>query len=92
MRSAGDILHENQITLRSYREGNQKCLCPRCSHTRKNKKDPCLSVLIDDQGVQWFCHNCQFHGGEFYDGKARNQPPPPVNRRAQDRRARSLYR
>jgi len=38
----------------------QKILCPKCSHTRKNKKEKCLSVNIKER---WFkCHNCDFHG------------------------------
>lgn len=39
-----------------------KTLCPNCSHTRRNKKDPCLSVDVIT-GV-YNCHNnCGFSGG-----------------------------
>lgn len=39
-----------------------KTICPNCSHTRKNKKDPCLSVNVIT-GV-YNCHNnCGFSGG-----------------------------
>jgi twinkle protein len=39
-----------------------KTLCPNCSHTRNNKKDPCLSVDVIT-GV-YNCHNnCGFSGG-----------------------------
>lgn len=37
-----------------------KTLCPKCSHTRKHKNDPCLSVDVD-KGV-YNCHNCEFKG------------------------------
>lgn len=41
--------------------GADKVLCPKCSHTRKNKKDPCLSINLDT-GV-YNCHNdCGFKG------------------------------
>lgn len=92
MKTASDILHGQRITLRSHREGNVKTLCPQCSHLRKSKRDPCLSVLIDDQGVQWCCHNCTYQGGEFYDTAS---PSGAFNQkigRAQERRARGFYR
>lgn len=37
-----------------------KCLCPKCSHTRKKKSDPCLSVDIE-RGM-YNCHNCGWKG------------------------------
>ncbi|MBL7989406.1 MAG: toprim domain-containing protein, partial [Chlorobi bacterium] len=40
--------------------GNVKVLCPRCSHDRKKKNDPCLSVNVAE-GV-WNCHNCGWRG------------------------------
>ncbi len=40
--------------------GQVKTKCPKCSHERKKKSDPCLSVNIDD-GV-WNCHNCGWNG------------------------------
>lgn len=69
MQTDGDILHKYGIVLRAMRQGNQKTKCPKCSHLRKNKREPCLSVLIDSHGVQFNCFNCGFHGGEFYDGR-----------------------
>ncbi len=41
--------------------GQVKTKCPQCSHTRRKKADPCLSVNIDT-GV-WNCHNCGWKGG-----------------------------
>lgn len=41
--------------------GSDKVLCPKCSHTRKNKRDPCLS--IDLETGDYNCHNdCGFKG------------------------------
>lgn len=41
--------------------GNDKVLCPKCSHNRKNKKDPCLSIDLDTGDYN--CHNnCGFKG------------------------------
>jgi twinkle protein len=40
--------------------GQVKTKCPKCSHDRKKKADPCLSVNIDD-GI-WNCHNCGWNG------------------------------
>lgn len=42
------------------RSGQEKTICPNCSHTRKNKKDKCLSVNITTGDFR--CHNCEFHG------------------------------
>jgi twinkle protein len=40
--------------------GQVKTKCPKCSHDRRKKSDPCLSVNIDE-GV-WNCHNCGWKG------------------------------
>lgn len=37
-----------------------KTLCPKCSHTRKHKSDPCLSIDLAE-GL-FNCHNCGFSG------------------------------
>lgn len=44
------------------KNGQVKVTCPQCSHTRKpqNKKEPCLSVNIDE-GI-YNCHNCGWQG------------------------------
>lgn len=57
-----DHLNAEQIRLPSYAIGTRKVLCPRCSHTRKNKTEPCLSVTIEDDGAVWNCHNCGWTG------------------------------
>jgi len=40
--------------------GEEKVLCPKCSHTRKKKKDPCLSIN-HDTGL-YHCFNCHWSG------------------------------
>ena len=42
------------------RSGVEKTTCPQCSESRRNKKDPCLSVSITE-GV-YNCHNCGWKG------------------------------
>jgi twinkle protein len=48
------------INVREGQTGNVKVACPQCSHTRKHKTDPCLSVDVD-RGI-WQCHHCSFKG------------------------------
>lgn len=43
------------------KRGNIRTICPKCSHDRKNPKDPCLSV--DTEKACWLCHNCHWSGG-----------------------------
>lgn len=54
-------LRDLGIDLRRTR-GQQKVVCPKCSPTRKNKRDTCLSVNIDTGDYN--CHNtgCSFRG------------------------------
>lgn len=40
--------------------GEVKTLCPECSHLRKKKTDPCLSVNLDKK--LWQCFNCGWTG------------------------------
>lgn len=59
-RSLGDA----GIKLRDWSSGNRKALCPKCSHTRRNKTDRCLSVtIISDSEAVWHCHHCGWSGG-----------------------------
>jgi twinkle protein len=60
MATLQEKLLEQGIRLMSYGEGSQKITCPKCSATRRNKCDPCLSVRIDvgGDGAVWQCHHC----------------------------------
>lgn len=57
-------LAEHGIRPPSFANGNYKLRCPKCSDTRKDKLDPCLSLTISDEGAVWRCWNeCGFVGG-----------------------------
>ena len=58
---AEDLL-EQGIRPKRWSSGDQKLLCPKCSATRKNRKDLCLSLTIDGDSVLWNCHNCGWAG------------------------------
>jgi len=56
-------LNENQIQLKHHQEGNQKVKCPSCQPPHNPRDNP-LSVTINDDGVVWNCHHCNFKGGK----------------------------
>lgn len=56
--------------------GYVKTKCPKCSHTRKNKSDNCLSVDID-QGV-YNCHHCGWSGNVRFEKKKEYIKPPKI--------------
>lgn len=58
-----ELLEKLDINLHNKRSGTIKTQCPKCSNDRRNKKDPCLSVKIDE-GL-YRCHHCDFHGRVF---------------------------
>lgn len=61
-----DKLQKLGITLT--KSGKQTC--PNCSHLRKNKSEPCLSVTYTDDAVLYKCHNgCGFEGVVYYRSK-----------------------
>ena len=70
--TASEILSQFRIVIRNPRRGNQKTLCPECSPGRRHKHDPCLSVLIDNDGVFFNCKNCGHKGGKSYDAKSKS--------------------
>jgi twinkle protein len=55
-----DGLRNAGVVLKHYRPGNHKTTCPQCSHARRNKSDPCLSVTIDAKGAVVKCHHCDW--------------------------------
>lgn len=57
------LLEEAEINLHGKKQGSIKAQCPKCSDARKNKKEPCLSVDIDN-GI-YNCHHCGWHGKVF---------------------------
>src|SRR5207247_3431233 len=92
MLTANEILAAHRIP-RHARKSVYTNTCPQCSDKRRKKKQKCLSVLIDGEGVRFNCHHCGWHGHEFYH--APSQPdaaPKPViiiiNEKVDDDRAR----
>ena len=57
-------LSAQHIYLPSYSAGigNHKVKCPKCSHTRTKKSDPCLSVSVESEVALWNCHHCAWSG------------------------------
>lgn len=62
-RTTEEILAANKIRLRSTAVGDHHTTCPECSHLRKKKSQPCLSVTVKPDGVVWHCHHCNWSGG-----------------------------
>lgn len=56
------------------RAGQYKALCPKCSHTRRNSKEKCLSVDFDE-GI-WLCHHCGWAGS--VKTRRREYPRPQI--------------
>jgi twinkle protein len=69
------LLENIGIDLKGKVSGNIKSICPKCSHERKNKRDLCLSVDID-QGL-YHCHHCGWKGKVFERVKKEYVPPVP---------------
>lgn len=40
--------------------------CPKCSASRKNSKEKCLTVTYDTDAVLYNCHHCGWGGSVFY--------------------------
>ena len=62
-------------------KGEEKVLCPKCSHTRKKKNDPCLSIN-HDSGL-YHCFNCHWSGTINKSEPMKVEKPvelPPLNR------------
>jgi twinkle protein len=56
--------------------GNIKTTCPQCSDQRKKRRDPCLSVNVDE-GV-WNCWHCGWTGTLREVASERKYAPPRV--------------
>ncbi len=57
-------MYYNQLTKLDIkirrRSGQEKTVCPKCSDSRRNKKDPCLSVNVTEGTYN--CHHCGWRG------------------------------
>ena len=68
--SALEKARDAGIELRATELGNHKAVCPRCSHERKKKKDPCLSIGIQADSIVVYCHHCQWSESFWDDDSA----------------------
>lgn len=66
MKTASEILSELGVCM-ILKRGNTKTKCPKCSSSRRNKQDKSLSVLVDSEGVKFYCHHCGWAGARDYD-------------------------
>jgi len=55
-----ETYYDAGINLQPYATGQKKTICPQCSHLRKKKKDPCLSV--NATAKIWNCKHCGWAG------------------------------
>jgi len=66
-----DKLSDLGIHLRR-RSGQEKTQCPKCSDSRRNKKDACLSVNITNG--EFNCHHCGWEGNvRYFEKKDRSK-------------------
>lgn len=63
--------NELGIDTKGRTRGQIKVRCPKCSHTRRDRRDPCLSVNLDMN--RWKCHHCGWSGPEKGYATARGQ-------------------
>lgn len=69
MFDASTGLAEHGIRIRNATVGNHKTVCPNCSHLRRKKGDPCLSVTVEADGrAVWNCHHCAWSGATGGEG------------------------
>jgi twinkle protein len=90
MLTLADLLLEHDLRPRHHRDGNQKLVCPRCSHRRRKVSDLCLSLTIEGERALWNCHHCQWSGAvnerntERTAMRSRSRPAPVRPARAPD--------
>lgn len=78
MKTASQILTDFGIQDRSRGRDTFITTCPKCSHLRRKKRLACLSVKLDGRGIRFFCHHCNWKGGDFYEhSKSPDQRPSP---------------
>lgn len=67
------MINWEDIDLKRRTSGNHKFICPSCSHTRKKKSDPCLSVNIDKGLAKcWHCNEISIR--DFKEKKQYDTP------------------
>src|SRR5262252_1351522 len=72
LRSLTELLTKHQLDGPSKSSANRwRSRCPECSSSRSSavkRKEKCVAVKCDSEGITWFCHNgnCSFQGGAYY--------------------------
>lgn len=79
-RTTEEILAEFGIRLRSTASGDHHTTCPRCSHQRRKKSQPCLSVTVKADGILFHCWHCGWSGGSGGRTMPKAQPAERPNR------------
>lgn len=81
-----DLLEDLGIELRGVRDVG-KVKCPKCSHTRKKKNEPCLNVNITDGTYKCWNPGCEFKGSvakrDEPEKPAKNYNVPKFNNRTE---------
>ena len=74
-------LSDYGITYRGKWNTEIKTVCPKCSHTRKKKKEPCLAV--NTQTGLFTCHHCAWSGvikNKLMQEKVYVKPKPQIKK------------
>ena len=73
--NAVDFLLEKKIYLRDFSAGTKKVICPKCSESRRNKTERCLSVtILGPYDLVFHCHHCSWSGGFTPSHERKNKP------------------
>lgn len=72
------IFDWDKIETKNRHSGTMKTTCPECSHTRKNKKDPCLYVNFTSGVAKCFhCESLSFRDSESKIDEVKEYTLPP---------------
>lgn len=71
------MINWNDIETKGRTSGTMKTVCPACSHDRKKKTDPCLSVNLDKGAARcWHCEEVSWREPIERQQREYNSPPP----------------
>lgn len=62
--TAAELAQQLGIDTKGRTSGNVHTICPKCSHTRRKNREPCLSVNLDNDVPVYLCHHCGWRGPE----------------------------
>jgi hypothetical protein len=67
VRSPEELLRRHGIDYVRTAKNNYTTNCPQCS-------EGYLNVKVDNKGVAFYCHRCEFKGGEQFEPRSGNKP------------------